>query len=88
MKQKISHPMADTISMIKEGPGGLKVYAGQFTSEIAFFKDGEWVTDILPEFAEYAEGDPEDDTLVYCWVPDSKIYDFVNKYMVERKAGK
>jgi hypothetical protein len=88
MKQKINHPMADTISMIKKAPGGLSVYADNFTSEIAFFRNGEWVTDILPEFAEYAEGKPEDDTLVYCWVPDSKIYDFVNKYMVERKAGK
>lgn len=84
MKQKISHPMADTISIIKEVSNGIRAYAGHFSSEIAFFKDGKWVTDILPEFAEYADGDPEDDTLVYCWVPDSLIVDFVNKYMVER----
>ena len=75
--------MADTISMVKNpGPSGIKMYADAFTTEIAFFKGGEWVTDLIPEFAEYAEGDPEEDTLVYGYVPDSKIVDFVNKYMV------
>lgn len=75
--------MADTISMVKNpGPGGIGIYADAFSSEIAFFRKGEWVTDLVPEFAEYAESVDDEDTRVYTYVPDSKIVDFVNKYMV------
>lgn len=82
MKEKINHALADTISIIKEVPGGGPAYCDAFSSEIAFFRNGEWVTDIIPEFADYTDGVNIEDTIVYCYVPDSKIIDFLKQYAI------
>jgi hypothetical protein len=49
-KAKIAHPMADEVS-IAMGTGAYARFP--YSVELAFFKDGEWVTDPLPEFADY-----------------------------------
>jgi hypothetical protein len=74
-KEKINHPMADTIS-ISTGEG---VYSGDNTSEIAFFQNRKWVTIPVPEFSEYHDGSPSDAiSCVYTWVPNDLIESFLN----------
>ena len=77
MKIKINHPLADSVSVV----AGIGTYSTTSQSELAFFKDREWVTQIIPEFAEYHDGSPTDaDTCVYPWVPNNLIEDFLNTY--------
>jgi hypothetical protein len=64
-KATLAHPLADEVS-IALGDGAYARFP--HTVELAFFKDGEWVTSILDEFAAYADG-PSGDTLVYTFVP-------------------
>jgi hypothetical protein len=74
VKTKINHPLADTVSVVS----GIGTYSTTSQSELAFFKDGEWVTKVIPEFAEYHDGSPLDsDTCVYPWVPNKLINDFL-----------
>jgi hypothetical protein len=76
-KEKINHPMADTVSIVS---GGI-AYAGDNASEIAFFLNGEWVVTPIEPFAEYHDGSPSDaDTAVYPYVPNEKIEKFLDKY--------
>lgn len=78
-KVKISHPMADTIS-ISTGEGA---YAGNYTSEVAFFSNSEWVVLPIPELNAYHDGSPSDsDTAVYGWVPNNILDEFLNTYRV------
>jgi hypothetical protein len=72
----IAHPLADEISIQNSSFH----YAGTKTSELAFFLNGEWVTEIIPEFADYADT-PAGDTLVYGWVPNELIEKFLDKYL-------
>jgi len=75
-KVKINHPMADTISIST----GTHVYSGENTSEIAFFKDNDWVVVAIPEFCTYHDGSPSNaDTAVYPYVPNEKIDRFLEK---------
>jgi hypothetical protein len=77
MKIKINHSLADTISVVV----GHGTYSSKTQSELAFFHDGEWVTQIIPEFAEYHDGAPaESDTCVYPWVPNNLIDQFLDKH--------
>lgn len=71
--------MADEISIIKLGPGGLTAYSGEHCSEIAFFRNNDWVVKPLPEFAQYHDGS-DGDTAVYGWVPDELIDSFISEY--------
>lgn len=71
----ITHPLADEISI----QNGVYHYARTESSELAFFMNGEWVTEIIPEFAEYA-GEEEGYTRVYGWVPNEKIESFLQEY--------
>lgn len=75
MYVKIGHPMANKIS-IQNSPWH---YCGEDTSEIAFFMNNEWVTKAIPEFADYSDGEVGD-TLVYGWVPNELIDEFLDTY--------
>ena len=73
---KIDHPLANKISVQNSEyhhctPGK--------SSEIAFFLNNKFQTEIIEEFADYADG-LEGDTLVYSWVPNNLIEDFLEKY--------
>ena len=72
----INHPMADEISIIDHAGA----YAGRGSKEIAFFSNDEWVTDIIPEFADYTHPEPDGDTRVYGWVPVAVLDPFLEKY--------
>lgn len=74
--EPIRHPMADEIS-IALGDNGYCDFP--YSVELAFFKKGEWVTDILPEFAAFADG-PAGDTLVYARVPVLDFAQFITNY--------
>jgi hypothetical protein len=49
-RASIAHPMADEVS-IAIGDGAYARFP--HSVELAFFKNDEWVTEPLPEFAEY-----------------------------------
>ena len=85
---KINHPLADEISIQNSSFH----YANDTCSELAFFKNGEWVLDTIPEFKEYEVEArrrylPKDAkrrkliyTFVYSLVPNELINDFLDKY--------
>lgn len=72
----ISHPMADSISIQDHA----FAYAGRGQVEIAFFSNGEWVTDIIQEFADYTHPEPDGDTRVYGYVPVALLDPFLETY--------
>jgi hypothetical protein len=74
-KVKINHPLADTISIST----GEYIYSGENSSEIAFFRNREWVVDPIGEFSEYHDGSTSD-TAVYPWTPNELIESFLEKY--------
>ena len=78
-KAYIQHPLADEIS-IAIGDGAMASFP--YTVELAFFKNGDWVSDILPEFAAYADG-PAAETLVYCYVPLDVFANFLKAWRVQ-----
>lgn len=70
----IQHPLADQVS-IAIGDGAMSTFP--YTVELAFFKNGEWVYEILPEFAAYhMDG-------VYAYVPLYKFADFLETWRVQ-----
>lgn len=75
----ISHPMADEIS--RQDSEFHHARHG-VSSELAFFKNGKWVIDPLPEFAEYHDGSTSeyDTTAVYDYVPNDLVYEFLARY--------
>ena len=75
-RASLHHPMADEIS-IALGDNGYCNFP--YSVELAFFKNGEWVTDVLPEFAEFADG-VAGDTLVYASVPILDFAQFMTNY--------
>jgi hypothetical protein len=76
-KVKINHPMADTLS-ISTGEGA---YGGENSSEIAFFKNNDWVVIAIPEFCTYHDGSPSNsDTAVYPYVPNELIDKFLQEW--------
>ena len=81
MNHLISHPLANRMSVIKEGPMGMRAYAGESSSEVAFFLGGEWVVEPIAPFEEYHDGSTSD-TAVYGWVPDTLIEKFLEEYGV------
>jgi hypothetical protein len=77
MKIKINHVLADTVSVVS----GVGTYSTTTQSELAFFKDNEWVTEVIPEFAEYHDGSPKyADTCVYPWVPNRLVDNFLDNH--------
>lgn len=78
-KAYIQHPLADEIS-IAIGDGAMASFP--YTVELAFFKRGEWVSEILPEFAPYADGDAGG-TRVYAYVPLDVFANFLKSWAVQ-----
>jgi hypothetical protein len=74
--ESIRHPLADEIS-IALGDNGYCDFP--YSVELAFFKNGEWVTDILEDFEKYADS-IAGDTLVYPRVPLVMLAQFVEVY--------
>ena len=72
----LAHPLADEVSL-SIGSGAYANFP--HTVELAFFRNGEWVTEIIPELAEYAFG-PEGDTRVYAWVPQIEFSHFLENF--------
>lgn len=75
---KIDHPLANKISVQNSEyhhctPGK--------SSEIAFFLNNKFQTEIIEEFSDYADG-LEGDTLVYSFVPDDLIDEFIELFGV------
>ena len=73
---KINHPLANRVSVQDSEyhqctPG--------VSSEIAFFIGKKFQTQVIEEFAGYADG-LEGDTLVYSWVPNEIIERFLEVY--------
>jgi hypothetical protein len=75
-RASISHLMADEVS-ISIGSGSYARFP--YSVELAFFKNGEWVTDILPEFAECADA-IAGDTMVYAYVPQIYFAQFLENF--------
>lgn len=75
MKYKITYPLADTISVVSH----LGSHSTHNTSEIAFFKRGGWIKKIIPEFKGYEFG-ASGDTMIYAYVPNLIIEEFIDKY--------
>ncbi len=73
----ISHPMADEVS-IALGDNGYCRFP--YSVELAFFKNDEWVCEILSEFAEYADGEAGG-TRVYAHVPLNTFATFLDSHM-------
>ena len=70
-KAKIAHPMADEVS-IAMGTGAYARFP--YSVELAFFKNGEWVTEPLPEFAALYSHE------VYPYVPLIYFAQFLENY--------
>jgi len=73
---QINHPLATSISVQDTEhhyciPG--------VSSEIAFFKGGKFVTKLIKPFEEYSQGN-ESDTMIYSFVPNELIEEFLEKY--------
>lgn len=79
MRIKINHPLANYISIQNSELS----HSTDSTSEIAFFiykgNIRKFQTTVLEEFSKYAE-ETEGDTLVYSYVPNELIDQFVEKY--------
>ena len=75
-KASLQHPMADEVS-IAIGDGAMSTFP--YTVELAFFKNDEWVCEILSEFAEYADGEAGG-TRVYAHVPLNTFATFLDSY--------
>ena len=76
--ESLRHPLADQIS-IALGDNGYCNFP--YSVELAFFKKGEWVTDIIEDFEKFADG-LAGDTLVYPRVPLVMLAQFVEVYGV------
>ena len=74
---KIDHPLSDRMSVQNSS----RHHAGENTSEVAFFIGKKFQTKIVKEFADYSDG-VEADTLVYSWVPNKIVENFLEKYRV------
>lgn len=75
----LDHWRADEVSIIF-GAGTHSAFP--FSVEIAFFKDDEWVTEVLPEFREYVRQGPSQYT-IYEYVPINRIGMFIYLYGVK-----
>ena len=74
--EPIRHPLADEIS-IALGDNGYCDFP--YSVELAFFKDGVWVTDIIEDFEKHA-GSIAGDTIVYPRVPLVMLAQFIEVY--------
>ena len=78
-KATIQHPLADEVSMAM-GDGAMCIFP--YSVELAFFKNGEWVEQMVPEFASHSYG-PADGTRVYGHVPLWEFAAFLKDWRVQ-----
>ena len=72
----LQHPFVDEISL---SIGDIAYANFPYSAEIALFKNGEWVTDIVEEFAPWADG-KAGDTRVYGYVPMHVVGEFLKNW--------
>jgi len=84
MKISIKHELADSVSIVgsNDEGSGLRIYANEDSVEIAFFKQGNWVTELIPEFTEYAEAPFDGEYSTYGWVPKNEVLSFLLRFSV------
>lgn len=70
-KAVIQHPLADEVSLAI-GDGAMCTFP--YTVELAFFKNGEWVYEIISEFAAYHTNG------VYAYVPLEMFANFLDAW--------
>jgi hypothetical protein len=73
---KINHPLATSMS-VQESPA--HYCTPGVSSEIAFFKNGNFVTQLISPFEKYSQGN-EADTMIYSFVPNNLIEEFLQDY--------
>lgn len=78
-KAYIQHPLADEIS-IAMGDGAMATFP--YSVELAFFRNGDWVEEILPEFASYTDA-LYSETRVYGHVPLWEFASFLQAWRVQ-----
>jgi hypothetical protein len=80
---RISHPMADKVSV--QDTKYHHCTPGK-SSEIAFFKNGNFVVDPIAPFEKYHDGsDPATHTTaVYDYVPNELIDEFLSEYRLDK----
>ena len=72
----IKNELADEISYFEEP-------SASDCMEVAFFKDDQWVTDLIPELSLWAESDFAEYPLrVYRFVPKEVVYTFLVRFEV------
>ena len=72
------HSMADTLSINDTGNS----YGDRDSYEIAFFSNGDMITDTVPRFAEWVMGDGHNPpmSLIYGYVPKREVSLFLEDY--------
>ena len=74
LRARINHPLADEISYFHEP-------SAHSCMEVAFFKNGEWVTALIPELSLWADEYPCR-TRVYHLIPIEVVYTFLVRFEV------
>ena len=74
-KASVSHPLTDEISLAI-GQGSYSNFP--YSVELAFFKNGEWVSAPIPEFAAWHDGTGS--YPVYGWVPLHVFAEFLKNW--------
>lgn len=76
LRVRINHPLADEISYFHDP-------SASDCMEVAFFKNDQWVTDLIPELSLWAESDFAEYPLrVYRFVPTEVVYIFLVRFEV------
>jgi hypothetical protein len=76
MRARINHPLADEISYFREP-------SATDCMEVAFFKNDEWVTALIPELSLWADsdfGDTEYPYRAYRFIPTEVVYTFLIRF--------
>ena len=74
-KIALVHPLADEVSIV----WGYGTYSSESERELAFFKNGEWVSADIPELAQHSDGSHMP---VYPYVPIEELLAFLTAYML------
>ena len=77
-KAYLAHPMTDAVSLAI-GSGSYSNFP--YSVELAFFKNDQWVSDPIPEFAAWREGG-DSDFPIYGWVPLHVFANFLKDWRV------
>ena len=74
LRARINHPLADEISYFREP-------SASDCMEVAFFKNDQWVTDLIPELSLWTESDSIEYPLrVYRFIPAEVVYTFLIRF--------